>query len=166
MQMPTMFKNLFQKVKVFDTSEQKLSHEGKFFSNVVGYLNIKKLLLKSVVSKDPVNILLTGPPYSSKTVFLLEMLEGLHDTYFVDGTGMSGARIIEHLFNNKTKYLLVDEIDKMKKIDQAALLNEMETGILSETRLRGKTRQKVSNYGSLQLAMMLSGCPNHCDLDL
>ncbi len=30
----------------------------------------------------------------------------------------------------------------MKKIDQAALLNVMETGILSETKLKGKTRQK------------------------
>ena len=137
-----LFKNLFQKIKAFDTSEQKRSHEEKFFSNVVGYSDIKKLLLKSIVSKDPVNILLTGPPSSSKTVFLLEMLEGLHDTYFIDGSGMSGPGIIEHLFNNKTKYLLVDEIDKMKKIDQAALLNVMETGILSETKLKGKTRQK------------------------
>jgi len=38
--------------------------------------------------------------------------------------------------------LLIDEIDKMKKNDQAALLNVMETGILSETKLKGKTRQK------------------------
>jgi Holliday junction DNA helicase RuvB len=70
------------------------------------------------------------------------MLEGLNDSYFIDAFGASGAGIIEHLFNNNTKYLLVDEIDKMKKIDQAALLNVMETGILSETKLKGKTRQK------------------------
>ena len=30
----------------------------------------------------------------------------------------------------------------VKKNDQAALLNVMETGILSETKLKGKTRQK------------------------
>lgn len=137
-----MFKNLFQKIELFNTFEQKLSHEEKFFSNVVGYPDIKKLLLKSAVSKDPVNVLLTGPPSSSKTVFLLEMLEGLHNTYFIDGSGVSGAGMIDHLFSNNTKYLLVDEIDKMKKIDQAALLNVMETGILTETKLRGKTRQK------------------------
>ncbi len=140
--MPTMFKNLFQKIELFGTSEQKLSHEEKFFSNLVGYPDIKKLLLKSVVSKDPVNILLTGPPSSSKTVFLLEMLEGLNNTYFVDAVGISGPGMIDHLFSNNTKYLLVDEIDKMKKIDQAVLLNVMETGILSETKLKGKTRQK------------------------
>jgi Holliday junction DNA helicase RuvB len=50
--------------------------------------------------------------------------------------------MIKYSFNNNTKYLLVDEIDKMKKIDQWALLNVMETGILSETKLKGKTRQK------------------------
>jgi replication-associated recombination protein RarA len=136
-----MFRNLFKKVGGFGDRDQKLSPEEKFFFNVVGYSDIKKLLLKSVVSKEPVNILLTGPPSSSKTIFLLEMLEGLDDTYFIDGVGASGAGMAEHLFSNNTKYLLIDEIDKMKKNDQATLLNVMETGILSETKL-GKTRQK------------------------
>ena len=138
-----MFKNLFKKIDgVFGGHEQGLTPEEKFFSNVVGYPEIKKLLLKSVVSKEPVSILLTGPPSSSKTVFLLEMLEGLDDTYFIDAVGASGPGMTDHLFNNNTKYLLIDEIDKMKKNDHATLLNVMETGILSETKLRGKTRQK------------------------
>ena len=137
-----MFKNLLDKIAIFGTNEQKLSPEEKLFSNIVGYSDIKKLLLRSVVSKDPVSILLTGPPSSSKTVFLLEMLDGLNDAYFVDASGISGPGMIDHLFNNSTKYLLIDEIDKMKKIDQAALLNVMETGILSEMKLKGKTRQK------------------------
>jgi replication-associated recombination protein RarA len=137
-----MFKNLFKKIDgVFGGNEQKLTPEEKFFFNVVGYPEIKRLLLRSIVSKEPVNILLTGPPSSSKTIFLLEMLEGLDDTYFIDGVGASGAGMAEHLFSNNTKYLLIDEIDKMKKNDQATLLNVMETGILSETKL-GKTRQK------------------------
>lgn len=137
-----MFKNLLDKIAIFGTNEQKLSPEEKLFSNIVGYSDIKKLLLRSVVSKDPVSILLTGPPSSSKTVFLLEILDGLNDAYFVDASGISGPGMIDHLFNNSTKYLLIDEIDKMKKIDQAALLNVMETGILSEMKLKGKTRQK------------------------
>jgi Holliday junction DNA helicase RuvB len=138
-----MFKNLFKKIDdVFAGHGQELSNEEKFFSNVVGYPEIKKLLLKSVVAKEPVNILLTGPPSSSKTVFLLEMLEGLDDTFFIDAVATSGPGMMEQLFNNSTKYLLIDEMDKMKKNDQAALLNVMETGILSETKLKGKTRQK------------------------
>jgi len=137
-----MFKNLFNKLEAFCTSGQELSQEEKFFSGIVGYSDIKKLLLKSVVSKDPVSILLTGPPSSSKTIFLLEMLAGLDNVYFVDAIGVSGPGMVDHLFSNNTKYLLIDEIDKLKRIDQAALLNVMETGILSETKLKGKTRQK------------------------
>jgi Holliday junction DNA helicase RuvB len=138
-----MFKNLFKKIDgVFAVREQKITPEEKFFFNVVGYPEIKKLLLRSIVSKEPVSILLTGPPSSSKTVFLLEMLEGLDDTYFIDAVGASGPGMMEHLFNGNTKYLLIDEIDKMKKNDQATLLNVMETGILSETKLNCKTRQK------------------------
>lgn len=138
-----MFKNLFKKIDaVFGDHEQKITPEEKFFLNVVGYSEIKRLLLRSIVSKEPVSILLTGPPSSSKTVFLLEMSEGLDDTYFIDAVGASGAGMTEYLFSNNTKYLLIDEIDKMKKNDQATLLNVMETGILSETKLKGKTRQK------------------------
>lgn len=138
-----MFKNLFKKIdQIFVDHELNHTPEEKFFSNVVGYSDIKKLLLKSVVSNEPTSILLTGPPSSSKTVFLLEMLEGLDDAYFIDAVGASGAGMTDHLFNNNTKYLLIDEIDKMKKNDQATLLNAMETGIISETKLNGKTRQK------------------------
>lgn len=136
-----MFRKLLNKIG-YGTYEQKLTPEEKFFFNIVGYTDIKKLLLKSVISKEPVSILLTGPPSSSKTVFLLEMLDGLDDVYFIDAVGASGPGMVDHLFSNNTKYLLIDEIDKMKKNDQAALLNVMETGILSETKLKGKTRQK------------------------
>lgn len=136
-----MFRNLF-KIGVLNISEYKMGPEEKFIKNIVGYPDIKKLLLKSIVSKQPVNVLLTGPPSSSKTAFLLEILEGLDDAYFIDAVGVSSAGIMEHLFSNNTKYLLLDEIDKMKKINQSALLNVMETGILSETKLKGKTRQK------------------------
>jgi len=137
-----MFKNLFKKISIFDDYEHKQSPEDKFFSNIVGYSDIKKLLLKSIISKEPVNILLTGPSSSSKTVFLLEMLEGLEDAYFMDASRASAAGMIDYLFNYSTKYLLIDEIDKMKTNDQAVLLNAMETGIISETKLKGKTRQK------------------------
>jgi MoxR-like ATPase len=43
--------------------------------------------------------------------------------------------------------MLIDEIDKMKKSDQVALLNVMETGILSETkskRTKGCRQQKIN----------------------
>ncbi len=138
-----MFKDLFKKIdEVLGVEdESSLPPEEKFFSNIVGYPDIKKLFMKSVVSKEPIHILLTGPPASSKTIFLLEMMEGLDHAYFIDAVGVTTAGILGYLFTNDPKYLLIDEIDKLKKSDQAALLNVMETGILSETK-KGRTRQK------------------------
>ena len=98
--------------------------------------------MRSIVSKEPVHILLTGPPACSKTVFLLEMREGLDNSYFVDATGASGVGMVGHLFDNNTKYLLVDEIDKLKKNDQGNLLNVMETGILSETKIKKQDKRR------------------------
>jgi len=137
-----MFKNLLQRIDNFFLEDQQLtSKEEKFFSNIVGYPEIKKLLLRSIVAKEPVHVLLTGPSSSSKTVFLLEMFEGLDNSYFMDAVGASGPGMFNHLFNDDTKYLLIDEIDKMKKNDQATLLNVMETGLISETKVK-KIRQK------------------------
>jgi replication-associated recombination protein RarA len=133
-----MFKNLFRRFSNMET----VSPEEKFFQEVVGYPELKRLFMKSIISREPVHILLTGPPASSKSLFLLKLGEGLDNAYFIDAVGASGPGMVEYMFRNDTKYLLVDEIDKMKKNDQATLLNVMETGILSETKLRGKTRQK------------------------
>jgi holliday junction DNA helicase RuvB len=136
-------------VSVFITNNKNLNQqsnpEERFFSSVVGYADLKKLLMKSLLSKEPINILLTGPPSTSKTVFLLDILNGLDNAYFIDATGASGPGMTDHLFAGKTKYLLIDEIDKLKKSDQAVLLNVMETGIVSETKLKGKTRQRKIN---------------------
>lgn len=121
---------------------ETVPREEKFFQGVVGYPELKRLFMKSIISREPVHILLTGPPASSKSLFLLKLGEGLDNAYFIDAVGASGPGMVEYMFRNDTKYLLVDEIDKMKKNDQATLLNVMETGILSETKLRGKTRQK------------------------
>jgi replication-associated recombination protein RarA len=136
-------------VSVFITNNKNLNQqsnpEERFFSSVVGYADLKKLLMKSLLSKEPIHILLTGPPSTSKTVFLLDILNGLDNAYFIDATGASGPGMTDHLFAGKTKYLLIDEIDKLKKSDQAVLLNVMETGIVSETKLKGKTRQRKIN---------------------
>ncbi len=138
----SMFKSLLKKISTFGGPAHTQTYEDKFFSNIVGYSDVKKLLLKSIVSKEPVNILLTGPPSSCKTIFLLEILDTMEGTYFMDATSITSAGMIDYLFEHDTKYLLIDEIDKMKAKDQAALLNAMETGIICETKLNGKTRQK------------------------
>jgi Holliday junction DNA helicase RuvB len=148
-----LFKKLFRKIGLSDTHylnqhTPDMPPEERFFSSIVGYPEIKKLMMRAIISKEPSHILLTGPPASSKTIFLLEMIKGLDNAYFIDGVSSSGSGMIDYLFDHSsTKYLLIDEIDKMKVSDQVALLNVMETGILSETkskRTKGSRQQKMN----------------------
>jgi Holliday junction DNA helicase RuvB len=139
-----LFKTLFKKLGIEHEADIRPPEE-KFFSGIIGYSDLKKLFMRSIISKEPSHILLTGPPASSKTIFLLQMMKELDNSYFTDGIGTSGVGIVDYLFEHpSTKYLLIDEIDKMKKSDQVALLNVMETGILSSTKVR-KTGQLKMN---------------------
>jgi Holliday junction DNA helicase RuvB len=108
------------------------------FENVIGYENEKRLFNMALDSDEETHILLSGPPASAKTMFL-ESLMNLKGSYFVDGASTTRSGLIDCLFLNNPKYLLIDEIDKMSTKDQAMLLNPMETGIVSETK-HNKTR--------------------------
>jgi Holliday junction resolvasome RuvABC ATP-dependent DNA helicase subunit len=118
------------------------------FNSITGYSEIKKLLMRSILSKAKVHILLTGPPATSKTVFILEMSKELDDTYFIDGTATSGIGIIDFLFSHpNTRILLIDEIEKLTRRDQTLLYNLMETGILTEMKsqkTKGFRQQKMN----------------------
>ena len=130
-----MFKELFKR------SSSKVPPEERFFSSVYGYLDIKKLLMRAIVSKESISILLCGPPASSKTVFLMEIMRGLDNTCYIDCTNTTGAGLVDIVFNSTINYLLLDEIEKMSKKDQNVLLNVIETGMLIETKV-SKTRSK------------------------
>ena len=69
----------------------------------------------------------------------LESLSKLKSSYFVDGASTTKSGLLDCLFLNDPKYLLIDEIDKMSTKDQAMLLNLMETAIVSEIK-HNKTR--------------------------
>jgi holliday junction DNA helicase RuvB len=110
------------------------------FDKIIGYDHIKKLFQMVTISSEPTHILLTGPPASAKTMFLLSLLNSLKNTYFIDGGNATKAGIIDYLLDNHPRYLLIDEIDKMLRQNHTFLLNMMETGIVSETKYR-KTRE-------------------------
>ena len=116
------------------------SREDRFFDDIIGHEHIKRLFGLALRSDEPTHILLSGPPASAKTMFLMSLRQHLKDSYFVDGGNTTKAGIIDYLFKNRAPYLLIDEIDKMSPRDQTFLLNLMETGIVSETKY-GKTRE-------------------------
>ena len=114
------------------------SAEEDIFEEVIGYFDIKRFFEMAIAAEEPVHILLVGPPASAKTVFMRSLLK-LSSSYFTDGTNTTKVGMIDYTFENRPKYLLIDEIDKMQNRDQVFLLNLMETGIVSETKHQ-KTR--------------------------
>src|SRR5947209_10616610 len=144
------FRHLFRKLDQM-LDGHNITQEERFFNSIFGYEDIKKLLMRCISAKEPTHVLLIGPPGSCKTVFLLEMARGLDNkAYFMDATSASGAGIIDYLFENDIKYLLVDEIDKLQRKDQSVLLNLMENNVLIETKVckTRKKEMKVSVFGT------------------
>jgi replication-associated recombination protein RarA len=120
-----------------------------FFNEIVGYVDIKKLLMRCIQS-DSMHVILDGPPASAKSLFLYEMQKNLEEAYFVDCTNASGPGLVDYLFKNDVRYLLLDEVEKMSNSDQNVLLNLLETGILTSTKVRktGSRRIDVSVYAT------------------
>lgn len=147
-----MFNTIFKKSNCTSKNPTVYELTNKFedvlFNSITGFSDIKKLLMRSILSKEPIHIIMTGPPATSKTVFLLEMFRELSNAYFIDGTATSGPGIIDFLFSHpNTKFLLVDEIEKLTKKDQTVLYNLMETGILTEIKsqkTKGFRQQKMN----------------------
>src|ERR687888_1624384 len=123
--------------------EVEINHDDddEFFEYIIGYYDVKRFLKMTINAEEPVHILLLGPPASAKTMFIRSLMK-LQNSYFTDGGNSTKSGMLEYIFDNKPKYLLIDEIDKMPPKDQTFLLNLMETGIVSETKHK-KTRTEV-----------------------
>lgn len=107
-------------------SEKQQEEKDKLFEDIIGYDDIKRLFRMAINANDPVHILLIGPPASAKTLFMRTLTQ-LQNSYFTDGGNSTKAGMIDYIFNNEPKYLLIDEIDKMSTKDQTFLPNLIET---------------------------------------
>jgi MoxR-like ATPase len=117
----------------------KSSTPYRLFNNIIGYNDVKKLFNLSLVSEKPVHVLLVGPPASAKTLFMLECMK-LQRAYYTLGSHSTKSGMIDYLFANRPRYLIVDEIEHMPIKDQTALLSLMESGMITETKFQ-KTRK-------------------------
>src|SRR5215469_7180602 len=85
----------------------------QIFDEIVGYEGIKRTFVRSLTSKEPVHILLVGPPGQAKTLFLKCILEtfGEKKAFCTVGCNASKLGMIDVLFDLQPKYLLIDEIE-------------------------------------------------------
>src|ERR671916_380762 len=134
-----MFKEIFKR------NDRKEPPEERSFSSIHGYSDIKKLLMRAIVSKESISILLCGPPASSKTIFLMEIMRGLDNICYIDCTNTTGAGLVNKMFNSTINYSLLYEIEIMSKKDQNVLLNVLETGMLIETKVSKTRRKQMKN---------------------
>lgn len=118
-----------------------LRSETSIFDRIIGYEGIKRTFLRSLNSKEPVHILLVGPPGQAKTLFLKCILGKFRkETFFTVGGNASKSGIIDVLFDLRPKYLLIDEIEHLRSGYLTILLSLMEAGTLTQT-LHNKVRQ-------------------------
>ncbi|MFY9870468.1 MAG: ATP-binding protein [Candidatus Nitrosopolaris sp.] len=106
------------------------------FDNVIGYKGVKRTFIRSLNSKEPVHILLVGPPGQAKTLFLKCIQErfGEKKAFLTVGGNASKSGMIDILFDMHPIYRhIIDEIEHLKPDYQTTLLSLMETGILTQT---------------------------------
>jgi len=116
--------------------EEKVEVPGDLFGIIVGHEDVKDVIYRSLASESPVHILLHGSIASAKTMFL-EELSRLPRSRFVVGSSLTKAGIIEVLFEDRPRFLIIDELDKIDTEDNlSALLSLMERGIVTETKYR------------------------------
>jgi holliday junction DNA helicase RuvB len=119
---PQILSNLLARHKVVGFRQQ--AEKSQIFDNIVGYERIKRTILRSLNSREPVHILLVGPPGQAKTLFLICILEAYgQKALFTVGGNASKSGITDVLFNMQPKYLLVDEIEHLKPEYQTVLLS-------------------------------------------
>jgi hypothetical protein len=142
-------KSMSNEAQIFSQARPKLEHRPVYgsynqrqilFDDIIGFEDLKELLTKCLSIKDNCNVLLSGPPASSKTLFLLAIQKEVSNACFIDAANASGPGLVDYLFEYPdTSVICIDELDKLNKSDQTALLNLLETGTLSSTKVR-KTR--------------------------
>ena len=116
------------------------------FDIIIGHDDKKDIIMRSIASDRPVPCLLHGSPASAKTL-MLEELARLPGSKFVLGSNLSRAGLFEVLFDERPKYLILDELDKVDDEDNlSALLSLTESGVITETKYRRYRRLQLKTW--------------------
>src|SRR5918912_2180293 len=108
------------------------------FSDIEGLDDIKEMMLRALESSERAPTLLTGPPASAKSLFMLQIEKYMSSkVYFAEGASTTKAGVQRFIAENQHKeIIIIDEIDKMPMKDQEGLLTMMERGEFVSTKVR------------------------------
>ena len=121
------------------------------FNNIVDYENIKKILVKALRARDPVHVLLVGPPGVGKSLLaqsVKQKLEELNECVgWVEGgrslvTGVGLIEVALQMPEDTPCLLIIDELDKMDRNDYGLLYSLMTTGEIVVTKHKNLIHEK------------------------
>src|SRR5688572_28351810 len=136
-------KNIFKIDVKGETLEDKAYD---LFKEIYSYDDLKEIVYRGIISDYNVNILLIGAPATAKTLFIRSIYENLKNTVYFDAANSTGVGIIEQLEKYKNaKFILIDEIDKLKKEYQGYLLGVLETGEVNIAKKNVRIKFKMDN---------------------
>lgn len=116
-----------------------------YFENIYGLEKEKQVLMMALTAKRPCHVLLVGPPGIGKTELVLSIYNANRSkAYFTYGGHSTKAGMVDQLFHDRPRILVVDELETMSAHDHVSLLGLCENGILAETKIT-KTRQTQMN---------------------
>jgi len=115
------------------------------FENIYGLEKEEQALMMALTAEKPCHVLLVGPPGIGKTELVLSIYNANRNkAYFTYGAHSTKAGMVDKLFADRPRILVVDELETMPPSDQVSLLSLCQNGILAETKVR-KTRQTQMN---------------------
>ena len=140
--------NFLKKVKPSELEQQLSLRERamKVFSNIEGLDDIKEMMLRALESSERAHTLLTGPPGSAKSLFMLQIEKYMSPkVYFAEGASTTKSGLQRFIAENRHKeIIIIDEIDKMPMEDQEGLLAMMERGEFTSTKVRNTKTVKAN----------------------
>lgn len=146
-QIVTEFKNKYDdgtRIEIHDFPDEDKLEEMGIFDDVVGYDDVKFLMRRAMSAEDITNILLIGPAGSAKTVFLM-CINKLDDSEFISGKPTTGPGFYDVMFDEKPRYVAIDELDNADSSTQKSLADYTETGLLVEAKGNNKRRKMKTN---------------------
>jgi Holliday junction DNA helicase RuvB len=139
-------KDKIEKIEKVESSKE----EKDIFSIIYGHDSLKLIFKNALTSNEQVHILLTGAAGSAKSLFLEAIAENIKCSYLITNNS-TGAGIIQYLYDHpELKYLLIDEIKKIGKLELSVLLTIMETGrlIVQKKTMSVNRRQKLTIFAT------------------
>ncbi|MFH1515281.1 MAG: AAA family ATPase, partial [bacterium] len=131
-----------------DNGNEQIQVPDDAFDIIVGYDDVKSIIMKSLESEKPVNVLFIGTPGTAKSMFLEELNRIPGSSYHL-GSSSTKAGLNEFLFDVQPRILLIDELEKMDPRDYAVLLSLMEGGKVVETK---KNRRREITLNTIVFA--------------